>query len=226
MTREKEAFKIWMAVILWIAALLILHIMPLSFWRFHLTGLICATLILKYLNKNNLAKYQFEPRCIRGKYYIILTLIIVAILLWYSLATYGFIKRLAPLNEEDPVLQLVKSTLRQNRFPYEIVFMFLAVGLIYPIFEEFLYRGCVLHYYTNKIGFLKANILTAMIFSLTHMAVYFQHDWWPFFTLALKGLIYGYIFKKFNHIKFPIIMHSVGNISNFTMFIIVERALN
>ncbi|MBW9154627.1 CPBP family intramembrane metalloprotease (plasmid) [Clostridium estertheticum] len=89
-------------------------------------------------------------------------------------------------------------------------------GLIVGMLEEIPFRGFILQKLMKNMGFIKANIVTTMLFALVHVP-----DWIfsnsnilsSLKSVLILGFILGYLFKESDSLWVPIICHSVFNIS-------------
>ncbi len=87
-------------------------------------------------------------------------------------------------------------------------FIFVYCGFLGPVLEELFFRGKLLTACKNSGGTVKAIIVSALFFGLTHS---FPAQ---FATAVCLGLLCGYIYTVTNDIKAPIIIHIVNNFSS------------
>jgi membrane protease YdiL (CAAX protease family) len=80
------------------------------------------------------------------------------------------------------------------------------------IFEEIPFRGFYLQAFKQRFGFLKANIITSILFSLIHIQKVIVGDYLQIIMLLIIGLWLGYIFEKTKSLWASIIVHSVFNV--------------
>ncbi|MEE0859507.1 MAG: type II CAAX endopeptidase family protein [Acutalibacteraceae bacterium] len=85
------------------------------------------------------------------------------------------------------------------------VIYFIAVAIIPPIIEEFLFRGAILGSLRKKHGDAVAIIVSSVLFGLAH-ANFVQTP-----VTFLSGLVMGYLAVKTNSIVTPMILHCVNN---------------
>jgi membrane protease YdiL (CAAX protease family) len=81
----------------------------------------------------------------------------------------------------------------------------LAVGLIYPVVEEFFFRGVFLSAARPKIGTAAAVIVTSVIFGLIHTQYSF-----PVWAIA-DALLFALCRVSSGSIYLPMLFHVIGN---------------
>lgn len=100
-------------------------------------------------------------------------------------------------------------------FP-EPVALLMAV-LVYPVLEEFVFRGGIqhwlrrYHHFKNESinGVTYANLATSSLFALTHV---FSHgDWW-YLSVFLPSLLLGAIYDQQQKISHCIVVHGFFNL--------------
>lgn len=99
--------------------------------------------------------------------------------------------------------------------------------MLIPVLEEIVFRGGLQNYLKNKIqafdvvnniilstkSFISIqNIVTSLIFSIAHL-LYFSplHAVLVFFP----SIIFGLVYKQYNKLLFPIILHGIYNLNVF-----------
>lgn len=82
-----------------------------------------------------------------------------------------------------------------------------AVALIYPVAEEFFFRGVFLGVVRRRFGDFAAVLLPALIFGLIHI----QYDWQGMAFVALDGLIFGIARIRTGSVYVPMLLHILGN---------------
>ncbi|HYG29149.1 MAG TPA: CPBP family intramembrane glutamic endopeptidase [Allosphingosinicella sp.] len=82
-----------------------------------------------------------------------------------------------------------------------------AVALIYPVAEEFFFRGVFLGVLRRRFGDVAAVFLPAVIFGLIHI----QYDWQGMLFVALDGLIFGVARVRTGSVYVPMLLHILGN---------------
>ena len=83
----------------------------------------------------------------------------------------------------------------------------LAVGLLYPIAEEFLFRGVILGAFSRKFGPAAAVILSAIAFAVVHV----QYDLIGMGFILADGLLFGAARVLGRSVYLPMIFHVLGN---------------
>ncbi|HEX9933542.1 MAG TPA: CPBP family intramembrane glutamic endopeptidase [Allosphingosinicella sp.] len=87
----------------------------------------------------------------------------------------------------------------------QIAVRIVAVGLIYPIVEEFFFRGVFLGAARQKIGTVAAVVVTSVVFGLIHT----QYSW-PVWIVA-DGLLFALCRVNTGSIYLPMLFHVLGN---------------
>ena len=87
----------------------------------------------------------------------------------------------------------------------DLAIRMVAVGLLYPIAEEFFFRGVFLGALRRRFGDLPAIIVPAIVFGAIHV----QYDW-PLLIVA-DGLLFGLARVRTGSVYVPMAMHVIGN---------------
>ena len=82
-----------------------------------------------------------------------------------------------------------------------------AVGLLYPIAEEFLFRGVILGPFRRKVGPAAAVVLSAIAFAAVHI----QYDLIGMGFVLADGLLFGAARVLGRSVYLPMIFHVCGN---------------
>jgi membrane protease YdiL (CAAX protease family)/tetratricopeptide (TPR) repeat protein len=108
--------------------------------------------------------------------------------------------------DSEPFIFLTaQETIKAVITDYGFSLGFLFVAIIVPIYEEIIFRGVILSSVTSKIGFWKANIFQAVLFSIIHFnfGLFFFYFFFGFYTglvaRSSKGLLVGIIFHAINN---------------------------
>lgn len=80
-----------------------------------------------------------------------------------------------------------------------------AIGLIYPVVEEFFFRGVFFGVLRRRFGTAAAVLVPAIIFGLIHT----QYDW-PLWIVA-DGILFGVARATTGSLYVPILLHALGN---------------
>jgi len=97
------------------------------------------------------------------------------------------------------------------------IIVLLLLAVIAPITEELIFRGVILHRTNRYISFLGANLLQATLFGIYHFNIV------QGIYAALLGFLLGLIYKKFNTIIAPIILHMTVNISSYFLLLLPDK---
>lgn len=109
----------------------------------------------------------------------------------------------------------VESTLSDRSLPVEVTapvlhnaLLFLCMVVVAPITEEFIFRGIVLHRWTQKWGIKTALIASSILFGFLHANV---------IGLSMFGLVMGLLYLKTRTLLVPIACHALNNLIAFGM---------
>ena len=106
--------------------------------------------------------------------------------------------------------------------PYESLLSFFSVVIIAPVFEEFLMRGAILPSLRQKLPFITANTITALLFTLLHFPGWYfmgslqMHLLNPLngvLAILIVGFLCGLAAEKGKSLSSPIIVHILNNIA-------------
>jgi membrane protease YdiL (CAAX protease family) len=125
----------------------------------------------------------------------------VDIVLW--VAVFVAVAALAELfAQSDP-----EGSWRGRYSGADLAIRLLAVPLLYPIVEEFFFRGVFLGVVRRRLGTAAAVIVPAVMFALIHV----QYDWGGMAFVALDGLIFGIARVRTGSVYVPMLLHVIGN---------------
>lgn len=108
------------------------------------------------------------------------------------------------LKELSPTYQLVSDSLYQ---PGKIQII-LCVGLIAPVFEEFIYRGVLFGQMRKTYSFLFSAVISALIFGGLHLNLV------QFVYALAMGYLFAFFFEKGGSVWFAIIAHIAANLTS------------
>ncbi|UUV17832.1 CPBP family intramembrane metalloprotease [Fusobacteria bacterium ZRK30] len=140
---------------------------------------------IKYMGKLNY-KLLLSVICLMIGYYF-----------WYH-SSIGVITDKIPLPE-----WLKEAEMEMELHPYSTFF---SMGIVAPIFEEFLMRGVILAGLLNRYNPKKAIIISALIFGIWHFNIVQSVN------ATLIGLLLGIIYYKSNSLILCIALHMTNNI--------------
>ncbi|MFV0363949.1 MAG: lysostaphin resistance A-like protein [Suipraeoptans sp.] len=83
--------------------------------------------------------------------------------------------------------------------------------LITPICEELVYRGLVYRRLRERSGFIRAGILSSLIFSFVHGNIV------QMIYAFCVGMLFAYLCEKFNTVIAPIIAHALMNLMSIVL---------
>lgn len=92
--------------------------------------------------------------------------------------------------------------------------LFIAVCIMAPIFEELLFRGVLLDALCRtSIGIHGSVLITSLLFAVVHL----QYDWTVLIAILLLGMILGYSRLYSQSLYVPILLHFVNNTLTFVL---------
>lgn len=100
----------------------------------------------------------------------------------------------------------------------QIVWLFVAGGLVSPVAEELFFRGVIFGYF-RRWGFLFALVASTTIFAGLHTTP--QIPW----VQAAGGVLFAFSYEKSKNIITPIIIHQTGNMAIFTLGLIASTGI-
>ncbi len=111
----------------------------------------------------------------------------------------------------SPLISLVPvpeelQTLMINEIPRFTLFGILAIVVVAPVMEEFIFRGIMQDGLTSHIGPLKAILLTSLLFGFIHL------NPWQFITGFVLGVFLGWLYYLTRDIIMVITFHLVNNL--------------
>jgi len=165
-------------------------------------NLILGYLVMVSIVARSNIKWTFKSK---GLCWIIFS----TLFLYLVLFTFNFMFN--DLTEDLIFLELQYS----NNSKYHLMPLLKGI-VLFPILEEFFFRGIIMEFLLNRISFLKALIFSSIIFSLAHFAT----GNGLFYTL-ISGLLFGYIYGISRFLSLSIIVHSFNNI----LFLIISPVL-
>jgi hypothetical protein len=92
---------------------------------------------------------------------------------------------------------------------YSLPLLYLAIGVMAPIFEEVFFRGFLFQgIRASRLGAIGAISLTASLWALIHV----QYAWYDMLYIFGFGLLLGYAQLKTHSLYVPIAMHAFNNL--------------
>jgi len=89
----------------------------------------------------------------------------------------------------------------------DLAIRLVAVPLVYPIVEEFFFRGVFLGIVRRRFGDVAGVLVPAMMFAAIHV----QYDWRGMLFVFLDGLIFGIARVRTGSVFVPMLLHVLGN---------------
>lgn len=133
--------------------------------------------------------------------------LIIGYYLWYH-------SSIGVITDKIPLPEWLKEVEREMKLhPYSTFF---SMGIVAPIFEEFIMRGIILAGLLNRYSPRKAIIVSALIFGLWHFNIVQSVN------ATLIGLLLGIIYYKTNSLILCIALHMTNNIFAAIMDVVKE----
>ena len=152
---------------------------------------------LLFFNKERL-KYLFRSKV--GVLRIVslsIAFILVNFLVLRFLKTFVDLSFLPPLDIKEEINSLIVE--------YGIWIALFLVAILVPIYEEVIFRGIIFSSIEKYLGFWKANVIQATLFSLLHMNLTF------FIYYFIFGIMLGVMVNRSKGLIVGIIFHSINN---------------
>lgn len=89
----------------------------------------------------------------------------------------------------------------------DLAIRLVAVPLVYPIVEEFFFRGVFLGVVRRRFGDIAGILLPALMFGLIHV----QYDWRGMAFVFLDGLLFGLARVRSGSVYVAMLLHVAGN---------------
>lgn len=98
----------------------------------------------------------------------------------------------------------------------DLFLFFLVGGIIAPVVEEVLFRG-ILYGFFRRWGIFIALFMSTLFFVIAHQAIHFVQ--------ITGGIIFAVSYEKEGNLMVPIMIHSLGNLSLFTLSLYAETTI-
>lgn len=89
----------------------------------------------------------------------------------------------------------------------DLALLLLGVGIMAPLFEEFLLRGLLLGSIRHLTDEHTAVAITAGVFALMHL----QYSWTVMLLIVPMGVVFGYARTRSGSIWVPVLLHMINN---------------
>lgn len=131
-------------------------------------------------------------------------------ILFGAIYLMGFFGDVASFLQEGINLQwanLVDESTLNPTLEYLLVLS--SVVVLWPIFEEILFRGIIFNHLKKRFSLKKSILFTSVLFMLIHLhpALFFQS--------FIMGMTLTYVYNKLGNITYPILLHMSINILPF-----------
>ncbi len=120
----------------------------------------------------------------------------------------GYIHQLVPRPEAQQKALL--EVLVAESWP-EYIFRLLAAAALAGFCEEFAFRGFLQSVFVERLGGVKAILLTAFLFAFMHL------DPWSFAGVFLLGMFLGYLVYLTGNLWVPMAVHAFSNSLSFSL---------
>ena len=82
-----------------------------------------------------------------------------------------------------------------------------AIGLIYPVAEEYFFRGAILGMISKKFNDAAGIIVSALLFGLVHI----QYDWRGMALIVVDALFFAICRTRTGSLYLTMLLHILGN---------------
>ncbi|MEZ4739377.1 MAG: CPBP family intramembrane glutamic endopeptidase [Flavobacteriales bacterium] len=89
----------------------------------------------------------------------------------------------------------------------QLIWLYIGVGIMAPVFEEFLLRGLLFGSIRHMADEHATVAMTAGVFTLMHM----QYDWTVMLLILPMGIVLGYSRSRSGSIWVPVFLHIANN---------------
>lgn len=112
----------------------------------------------------------------------------------------------------NPVMAVILGA----KSPVEVIILFLLVGLVAPVFEELLFRGCVYGALRTRMSAGWAAVLSAVLFSLLHM------DWFMVPQLVVIGVMLAHLRERTGSLFPAMVAHGLLNGGQLAVIVLLK----
>ena len=124
---------------------------------------------------------------------------------------------------QEPTLMLESLSIQEDikllmeNYGFSVSVLFIAI--IVPFYEEVMFRGIILSSVEKNLGFIKANIIQAVLFAIVHF------NFKLFIFYFIFGLITGYAVKRTNGLLTGIFLHAINNFFVLLLLYFLTRVM-
>jgi membrane protease YdiL (CAAX protease family) len=104
-------------------------------------------------------------------------------------------------------LESQAGTWRTKYDALDIAVRIVAVGLVYPVAEEFFFRGAMLGFFNRRFGAVAAVIFSSAAFALVHV----QYEWQGMLLIAADAIFFAVSRLRTGSLYPAILFHICGN---------------
>lgn len=123
--------------------------------------------------------------------------------------------------EAPPLQEAVKFLIQALKEGIAVIPAIIAITIVAPIMEEYLFRGIIQSYFRGKVGPKKAILISSLAFSLLHYSgSQGIQNIFLLISLFLLSLYLGFIYEKTRSIISNVTLHVTFNIINTIVIII------
>lgn len=128
--------------------------------------------------------------------------VLISSLGWFLVSFY-LLSLAAPPLVETLLEQVESDASAETAFPLlDLILSLIAIVVVAPITEEFLFRGIILQRWAVKWGIRPALIVSSIVFGVLHA---------NFVGLSIFGLVMGLLYLKTRSLVVPIACHAFNN---------------
>jgi membrane protease YdiL (CAAX protease family) len=94
----------------------------------------------------------------------------------------------------------------------------ILISIVVPVLEELLFRGCLQSWISQKLGKIKAILITSIVFALFHFSrSQGLSNLELFAALFVLSCYLGYLYERQQSLLAPIALHSIFNAISISM---------
>lgn len=179
-----------------------------SFLIYYTLAMGAPLLLMHFLKKKEegTVKYLLQPNDI----VVILLLIVSTIALQWGVTS--------PIGTSIPMPESFKEIFREMAEQMNDGYGLLAVAVMAPFFEEFIFRGVMLDGLLKRKSTWAAILISAALFGLVHL------NPWQFVAAMVIGTFAGWVYSRTRNLLYCIIIHFANNFSASVLMYFNEDA--
>ena len=166
-----------------------------SFLIYYTLAMGAPLLLMHFLKKKEegTVKYLLKPNDIG----VVLLLIVSTIALQWGVTS--------PIGNSIPMPEMFKEAFREMAEQMNDGYGLMAVAVMAPLFEEFIFRGVMLDGLLKRKSTWAAILISAALFGLVHL------NPWQFVAAMVIGTFAGWVYSRTRNLSYCILSHFANN---------------